>query len=99
MGLLSIPDGYEHQARFLANSQDRNFEQRGLWCNHPKGNAKVMRETFNPRVSNLNVQLDREAYDEFKRDWPECMPVGLDKDSRHSPVYASMHDLMITEDI
>ena len=74
------------------------FEQRGLWCNHPKGNGKVMRETFNSRVSNLNVHLDREAYDEFKRDWPECMPVGLDKDSRHSPVYASMRDFGIPED-
>ena len=37
------------------------FEQRGLWCNHPRGKGDVMRRTFNPKVSNLNVHLDREA--------------------------------------
>ena len=70
------------------------FERRGLWCNNPKGNGWVMRETFNPRVSNLNVHLDKEAYDEFKRDWPESHPFGLDKDSRHSPVYVAMKDVI-----
>jgi len=56
------------------------FEQRGIWCNHPRGNAKTMRVTFDPKVSNLNVHLSREAYDEFCSDWPECRPYlkGLD---------------------
>jgi hypothetical protein len=73
------------------------FARCGLWCNHPKGNGKVMQETFNPAVSNLNVHLDREAYDEFKRDWPESGPFGLDKDSRHSPVYVAMQDVVPDE--
>lgn len=56
------------------------FTQRGLWCNHPRGNGKYMRGVFNPFHSNLNVHLSRDAYDEFVRDWPECAPVlkGLD---------------------
>lgn len=61
------------------------FEQRGLWSNNPLGHGKKMRETFNPQYSNLNVHLDQQAYVEFKRDWPECHPVGLHKDSRHAP--------------
>lgn len=73
------------------------FEQRGLWCNYPNGHGKVMRETFEPRVSNINVHLDGEAYAEFKKDWPECMPVGLDKDSRHSPPFVAIKDVMPAE--
>lgn len=73
-------------------------EQRGLWCNHPHGNGKYMRGTFNPAVSNLNCHLSREAYDEFKRDWPECRPFGLDKDSRHGPVFVSIKDLGVPEE-
>lgn len=70
------------------------YEQRGLWCNNPLGHGRIMRETFNPSVSNLNVHLDRKAYDEFKRDWPECNPVGLTQDSRHSPPYVAMKDVL-----
>ena len=73
-------------------------EQRGLWCNNPLGHGKLMRETFNPAVSNLNVHLDKDAYDEFKKDWPECHPVGLLTDSRHSPVHGSMIDLGVPEE-
>lgn len=72
------------------------FEQRGLWCNNlitsEKGTAA--RETFNPRHSNLNVHLDKEAYTNFKRWWPESMPFGLDKDSRHSPPFVAMKDVL-----
>jgi len=71
--------------------------RRGLWCNHPKGHGQKMRETFNPSVSNLNVHLDETAYQEFKRDWPESRPFGLDKDSRHSPVYVAMKDVIEDE--
>lgn len=74
-----------------------HWSQRGLWCNKPFGHGQIMRETFNPAHSNLNVHLDREAYDEFKRDWPECNPVGLHDDSRHSPVHGSPIDLDIPE--
>lgn len=74
------------------------FEQRGLWSNNPLGNGKIMRETFNPSYSNLNVHLDKEAYDAFKRDWPESMPCGLDSDSRHSPPYVAMKDVIHDEE-
>lgn len=76
------------------------FAQRGLWSNHPKGKGKTCRVTFNPRVSNLNVHLDQEAHDEFARDWPESRPVlkGLVGDSRHSPVYVAMQDVIKDED-
>lgn len=56
-----------------------------------------MRETFNPAVSNLNVHLDREAFDEFKRDWPESAPFGLENDSRHSPPFVAMLDVIPDE--
>jgi len=73
-------------------------EQRGLWCNNPMGKGRAMRETFNPAVSNLNVHLNQKAFDEFKHDWPECAPFGLNEDSRHSPVYVSMDDLGIPKE-
>jgi hypothetical protein len=69
-------------------------EQRGIWSNHPKGKGKIMRQTFDPSVSNINVHLDREAYNEFRRDWPESRPFGLDKDSRHSPPFVAMKDVL-----
>lgn len=57
-----------------------------------------MRQTFNPRHSNLNVHLDREAYEEFRRDWPESQPFGLEQDSRHSPVWVAMKDVVPDEE-
>lgn len=72
-------------------------ERRGLWCNHPLGKGRIMRETFNPNVSNLNVHLDKAAFDAFKREWPESKPFGLHEDSRHSPVHGSMIDLSVPE--
>lgn len=73
------------------------YEQRGLWCNKLFGHGAICRDTFNPSVSNLNVHLDREAYEEFKRDWPESRPVGLKEDSRHSPPYVAMQDVIEDE--
>lgn len=75
------------------------WEQRGLWCNHPKGKGKTFRVTFNPQYSNLNVHQSQEAYDEFARDWPECRPYlkGLDSDSRHSPPFVAMKDVIVDE--
>jgi hypothetical protein len=78
------------------------FKQRGLWCNKPFGHGKLMRETFNPRVSNINVHLDDEAKAEFERDWPELIGLegnfkGFDSDSRHSPVYVAMKDVIPDE--
>lgn len=71
------------------------FEQRGIWCNHPRGKGAIMRRTFNPNVSNLNVHLSQEAHDEFVRDWPECAHKlkGLREDSRHAPWAEAMVDL------
>jgi hypothetical protein len=70
------------------------FEQRGLWSNNLLGKGRTARETFNPAVSNLNVHLDRAAFEEMRRDWPEAMPCGLSSDSRHSPTMAAMKDLL-----
>ena len=73
------------------------FERRGLWSNNLLGNGAECQMTFNPSVSNLNVHLDKEAYKEFKRDWPESRPFGLDEDSRHSPPYVAMKDVLKTK--
>lgn len=73
------------------------FEQRGLWCNNLLGKGAAARRTFNPVFSNLNVHLDKAAFDEFKRDWPEANPFGLNRDSRHSPVYVAMQDVIADE--
>lgn len=73
------------------------FERRGLWCNRLMGKGAAARATFNPVVSNLNVHLDSEAYAEFRRDWPECRPFGLNQDSRHSPVYVALQDMVRDE--
>ena len=75
------------------------YRQRGLWCNHPKGKGRLMRRVFHPGHSNLNVHLDQEAFDEFARDWPECTPwlKGLDRDSRHSPPFVAMQDVIADE--
>jgi len=73
------------------------YSQRGLWCNNPLGKGAIMRDTFNPDVSNLNVHMDQKAFDEFKRDWPESKPFGLDGDSRHSPVFVAMKDIIKDE--
>lgn len=73
------------------------YEQRGLWCNNPNGKGAIMRDCFNPAVSNLNVHLDQKAYDEFRRDWPECRPFGLHEDSRHSPPYVAMKDVLLKD--
>src|SRR5690606_16926104 len=56
--------------------------------------ASIMRDTFNPAVSNLNVHLDKNAYEQFKRDWKESNPFGLTSDSRHSPVHVSMKEVI-----
>lgn len=72
------------------------YEQRGLWSNNLNGYGELCRKTFNPAVSNLNVHTSKDAYDEMKRDWPECGPIGLSHDSRHSPPYVAMQDLGLT---
>lgn len=73
------------------------FEQRGIWSNNPITitNARLMKETFNPAVSNLNVHLDPIAYQLFREGWPQSHPVGLHEDSRHSPPYVAMRDVVL----
>jgi hypothetical protein len=75
------------------------FEQRGLWCNNPitVENARIMKDTFNPSVSNLNCHLNAEAFKLFKAGWPQSMPFGLDRDSRHAPVHLAMKDVIPDE--
>lgn len=72
-------------------------DQCGLWANNLFGHGAICRDTFNPSRSNLNVHLDREAYKEFARDWPESRPFGLNEDSRHSPVFVAMKDVVEDE--
>lgn len=74
------------------------FKRRGLWCNHPLGKGAIMRRTFNPKVCNLNVHANQEAWDEFVRDWPESEDrlKGLEE-SRHSPPYVAMKDVIEDE--
>lgn len=70
------------------------WPQRGLWCNNLRGHGAKCRQTFNPSVSNLNVHLDKAAYEEFRRDWPEAVMVkGQDEDSIHSSPWVAMSDL------
>lgn len=78
------------------------YRQRGLWCNDPHGQGAVIRETFRPEISNINVHMDERAHAEFLRDWPEIAPFikGFERDkagnvldSRHSPPWVAMRDL------
>jgi hypothetical protein len=74
---------------------ERHFpiHQRAIFCNHPRGKAAVMRRYFHPEHSNLNVHGSREAWDEFRCDWPEARVFGLHEESRHSPCFTAMKDL------
>jgi len=74
-----------------------NVQQRGLWTNNLHGHGKVCRETFFARHSNLNVHLDQAAFEEFRRDWPESIVFGLHEDSRHSPPWVAMQDVIAGE--
>lgn len=88
--------------------------QRGLWSNNLRGHGATCRSTFNPHHSNLNVHLDREAYREMWDSWPEARHIlkGADPswpeargipaerlgDSRHSPVYVALQDVIEDEE-
>lgn len=68
----------------------------GLWSNNlmRQENGEAARITFSESRSNLNVHLDREAYELFRQGWPEAKPFGLYNDSRHSPPYVAMKDVL-----
>jgi hypothetical protein len=69
----------------------------GLWSNNLMGWGKDCRITFSEAKSNLNVHLDKSAYEEMRRDWPESRPFGLHEDSRHSPPFVAMKDVLKKE--
>ena len=71
--------------------------QCGIWCNNPFGKGAIMRGTFDPARSNLNVHLNSTAFTEFKHTWPESRPFGLQQDSRHSPVFVALKDVVHDE--
>jgi hypothetical protein len=80
------------------------FEQRGLWSNNLLGKGAHARITFNPKVSNINVHLNSEAYEEFRRDWPEALDArkehttrGLTDDALHGTPWVSMTDIGVPE--
>ena len=77
-----------------------SIEQRGIWCNHPKGKGALMARIFNPALSNLNVHLDQEAKAEFERDWPESVQYlkGVDSDSRHASPFVALKDVIESEE-
>ena len=74
--------------------------QRGLWTNALNGHGSTCRATFNVQRSNLNVHLDSEAADEFRRDWPESTPYikGTDLDSLHGSPWVAMKDVIDDEE-
>lgn len=75
------------------------IEQRGIWCNHPRGKGAIMAQFFNPALSNLNVHLDQDARAEFERDWPESARYlkGTDSDSRHASPFVALKDVIPDE--
>lgn len=75
------------------------YMQRGLWCNNLRGKGADARITFNPRHSNFNVHMSKDAYDEFARDWPESIPYlkGLDVDSVHVTPWVAAKDVIPDE--
>ena len=80
------------------------WEQRGIWTNRLMGYGPLCKVTFNASVSNCNVHCQDEAFQEFKRDWPEAIEKrkdhttqGLTTDAVHSSPYVSMIDLGIPE--
>lgn len=72
-------------------------EQRGLWTNALNGWGKECRKTFDPKNCNLNCHMQQGDYTEFRRDWPEAHAFGMDSDSRHSPVFVAMKDIIPDE--
>lgn len=65
----------------------------GLWCNDLLGHAEACRKTFNTGFSNLNVHLNKKAYAEMVKTWPQSKPFGL-QESRHSPPLVAMQDVV-----
>lgn len=73
------------------------INQRGLWTNALNGWGAECRKTFYPVNCNLNVHTDQQAFEEFRRDWPEANIIGHSTDSRHGPVYVAMKDVIPDE--
>lgn len=71
--------------------------KRGLWTNALNGHGAVCRNTFPAENCNLNVHMNRRNWEEFRRDWPEAHVFGLESDSRHSPVFIAMKDIILDE--
>jgi hypothetical protein len=74
-------------------------DRAGIWCNDPikVENAVEMSKTFSASLSNLNCHLDPEAYRKFKEGWPSSNPFGHDRDSRHSPPWVALKDVVPDE--
>jgi len=72
-------------------------ERRGLWTNRVHGHGAVCADTFNPAVSNINVHLDQVAADEVRESWPDAKIWGEHQDSRHSPPFVAMQDVIANE--
>jgi len=67
------------------------YYRRGLWSSSLNGHGKLVRETFNPAVSNINVHTNSKAFYEFQEEWPEVRVFGLE-DSTHAPAFISLRE-------
>jgi hypothetical protein len=72
-----------------------SFEARGLWSNRLFGKGSVARITFNPKHSNINVHLNSEAAEEFRKTWPEATSYikGETQDSKHGAPFVALKDV------
>lgn len=69
------------------------WEHRGLFTNDFMGHGKVIRETFNPDICNLNAHGVYKAFAEMVREFPECgMQKGM-ADSRHTSSWVALKDI------
>lgn len=91
-GCPTLSPYFDDYCRILRGRVPR--EQCGLWANNLMGHGAACRITFDPAISNLNCHMDQTAHDEMVRDWPESRPFGLHQDSRHSPPYVAMKDVL-----
>jgi hypothetical protein len=69
-------------------------ERRGLWSNRLMGHGKLCKKVFNPSVCNINVHCDSDSFSEIRRDWPQVRVFGLEQDSRHSPPFVALQDVV-----
>lgn len=74
-----------------------NVRQRGLWTNNFLGHGKVIQETFQYGVLNLNVHGDTAAATQMRRWLPERPIYGETGRDHHGPMLLDYRDYGITD--